>query len=96
MPPIVNELLGLVGILLRVLGFLLFGYAIGKFVLDQFKNVGWQVQVALALGFFGLAAAFTNYATPGASGAFALGGAVAFLMANMPKKKEDEESNKKK
>ena len=96
MPPIVNELLGLVGILLRVLGFLLFGYAIGKFVLDQFKNVGWQVQVALALGFFGLAAAFTNYATPGASGAFALGGAVAFLMANMPKKKEDEESDKKK
>ncbi len=96
MPPIVNELLGLVGILLRVLGFLLFGFAIGRFVLDQFKNVGWQVQVALALGFFGLAAAFTNYATPGASGAFALGGAIAFTMANMPKKKEDEESNKKK
>ena len=96
MPPIVNELLGLVGILLRVLGFLLFGFAIGRFVLDQFKNVGWQVQVALALGFFGLAAAFTNYATPGASGAFALGGAIAFTMANMPKKKEDEESDKKK
>ena len=96
MPPIVNELLGLVGILLRVLGFLLFVFAIGRFVLDQFKNVGWQVQVALALGFFGLAAAFTNYATPGASGAFALGGAIAFTMANMPKKKDDEESNKKK
>ena len=96
MPPIVSELLGLVGFLLRVLGFLLFGYAIGRFVLDQFKNVGWQVQVALALGFFGLAAAFTNYATPGASGAFALGGGVAFMMANMPKKKEDEESDKKK
>lgn len=96
MPPIVSELLGLVGFLLRVLGFLLFGYATGRFVLDQFKNVGWQVQVALALGFFGLAAAFTNYATPGASGAFALGGAVAFMMANMPKKSEGEEEDKKK
>ncbi|HQU38052.1 MAG TPA: hypothetical protein PLR65_15830 [Anaerolineales bacterium] len=96
MPPIVSELLGLVGYLLRVLGFLLFGFAIGRFVLDQFKKAGWQVQIALALGFFGLAAAFTNYATPGASGAFALGGAVAFMMANMPKKNEGEEEDKKK
>jgi hypothetical protein len=96
MPPIVSELLSIVGFLLRVLGFLLFGFAIGRFVLDQFKKAGWQVQVALVVGFFGLAAAFTNYATPGASGAFALGGAVAFMMANMPKKNEDEESDKKK
>ncbi|MCC6501442.1 MAG: hypothetical protein IT313_14335 [Anaerolineales bacterium] len=96
MPPIIAELLGLVGYLVRVLGFLLFGFAAGRFVLDQFKNAAWQVQVALALGFFGLAAALTNYATPGASGAFALGGGVALIAANMPKRGDDEESSKKK
>ena len=96
MPPIVNEILGFLGFLVRVIGFLVFGFAIGKFVLDQFKKVEWQVQIALALGFFGLAAAFTHFATPGAAGAFALGGGVALLMANMPKKGEDEESGRKK
>ncbi|MCC6298208.1 MAG: hypothetical protein IT314_02840 [Anaerolineales bacterium] len=96
MPPIVSELLGLVGYLVRVLGFLLFGFAAGKFVLDQFKNAAWQVQVALILGFFGLAVAFTNYATPGAAGAFALGGGAALFMAGMPKKADDEEPAKKK
>lgn len=96
MPPIVTEILGLVGFLLRVLGFLLFGFAVGRFVLDHFKKVEWQVQIALALGFLGLAAAFTHYATPGAAGAFALGGGVALVMAGMPKKGDEEESGKKK
>lgn len=96
MPPIIGEILGLIGFLVRVLGFLVFGFATGRFVLDQFKKVEWQVQIALALGFFGLAAAFTNFATPGAAGAFALGGGVAFVMANLPKKDEEEESGKKK
>lgn len=96
MPSILIEILGLVGFLIRVLGFLVFGFAVGRFVLDQFKNTAWQVQVALALGFFGLAAAFTYYATPGAAGAFALGGGVALVMASMPKKGGEEESGKKK
>ncbi len=96
MPPIITEILGLIGFLVRVLGFLLFGFAVGRFVLDQFKNAGWQVQVALVLGFFGLAAALTNYATPGAAGAFALGSGAALVMANMSKRGEDEETGKKK
>ena len=48
-------------------------------------------EVALALGFFALAAALTNYASPASSGAFALGGGVAFLMAGMSKKDKEEE-----
>ena len=89
MPPIVNEILGFLGFIMRFLGFLVFGFAVGRFVLDQFTKVEWQVQIALALGFFGLAVAFTNFATPGSAGAFALGGGVAFVMASMPKKSED-------
>jgi len=96
MPPIVVEILGLVGFLLRVLGFLVFGFAVGRFVLDHFTNAAWQVQIALALGFFGLAAAFTNFASPGAAGAFALGSGIAFVMAGLPKRDDEEESIKKK
>ena len=90
MPAILTDVLGLFGIIVRFAGFLVFGYAIGRFVWDNFKTSEWQVKVALALGFFALAAALTNYASPGSSGAFALGGGVAFLMAGMPKKDEGE------
>lgn len=96
MDPIINEIFGLLGFLVRVLGFLVFGFASGRFVLDQFKKVEWQVQIALVLGFFGLAVGFTHFATPGAAGAFALGGGVALVMAGMPKKSGDEESGRKK
>lgn len=91
MPVILTDVLGLFGIIVRFAGFLVFGYAIGRFVWDNFKTSEWQVKVALALGFFALAAALTNYASPGSSGAFALGGGVAFLMAGMPKKDKEEE-----
>ncbi|MEP6895249.1 MAG: hypothetical protein ABI986_06550 [Chloroflexota bacterium] len=92
MPSILIDLLGLLGIIVRFAGFLVFGYAIGRFVWDNFKTAVWQVQVALILGFFGVAIAFTDFASAGSAGAFALGGGAAFLMASMPKKenKEDE------
>ena len=96
MPPIVNEIFSFVGILVRFLGFLVFGYAVARFVWDNFKKSEWQVQIALTLGFFGLAVAFTHFATPCSAGAFALGGGTAFLMANMPKKEEGEEGSRKK
>lgn len=91
MPVILTDVLALLGFIIRLIGFLVFGYAIGRFVWDNFKTSEWQVKVALALGFFALAAALTNYASPGSSGAFALGGGVAFLMAGMPKKDKEEE-----
>ena len=96
MPPIVNEIFGFLGFLVRFLGFLVFGFAVGRFVWDNFKKSEWQVKAALILGFFGLAIAFTDFASPGSAGAFALGGGAAFLMAGMPKKEEGEEGSKKK
>ena len=91
MPVILTEILSLLGFIIRLIGFLVFGFAIGRFVWDHFKTSEWQVKVALALGFFALAAALTHYASPGSAGAFALGSGAAFLMAGMPKKDKEEE-----
>ena len=91
MPVILTEILSLLGFIIRFVGFLVFGFALGRFVWDHFKTSEWQVKVALALGFFALAAALTHYASPGSAGAFALGSGAAFLMAGMPKKDKEEE-----
>ncbi len=73
MPSILYEVSGFMGILLRALGFLVFGFAVGHFFFEIFKTSAWQVQIALALGFFGLLIALTDFATAGSAGAFALG-----------------------
>jgi len=91
MPVILTDVLGLLGFIIRLFGFLVFGFAVGRFVWDNFKTSEWQVKIALILGFFGVAIAFTDFASPGSAGAFALGGGAAFLMASMPKKENKEE-----
>lgn len=91
MPVILTEILSLLGFIIRLIGFLVFGFAIGRFVWDHFKTSEWQVKIALILGFFGVAIAFTDFASPGSAGAFALGSGAAFLMAGMPKKDKVEE-----
>jgi len=91
MDPLLNDIVGWLGLIIRFIGFLVFGLAVGRFVWDNFKTSEWQVKIALALGFFALAAALTNYASPASSGAFALGSGIAFLMAGMPKKDTEAE-----
>ena len=95
MPPIVSDIFGFLGFLLRAFGFLLFGFASGRFVLDAFQKANWQLQIALALGFFLLVLGLTKFSTPGSAGAFALGAGIAFLMSGMAKKKEDDEGMNK-
>jgi hypothetical protein len=90
MPEVVYEVFGFLGFLLRGLGFLVIGFALGRFTLEAYEKAGWQLQIALALGFFGLLIGLTHFSSPGAAGAFALGGGVALLMANTPKKDDDE------
>ncbi|MEW6028839.1 MAG: hypothetical protein ACOYZ8_18345 [Chloroflexota bacterium] len=90
MPTIVYEIFGFLGFLLRALGFLVAGFALGRFVLDAYNKAGWELQIALALGFFGLLIALTHFSSPGSAGAFALGAGAALLMAGMGKKKEEE------
>ena len=94
-----EEIIGILGNLIRFLGFLLIGYGIARFVLDSYQKASWQVQIALALGFFGLLIGLTDFASPGSAGAFALGAGFSFFRAFMPVKEEGdkkEEQEKKK
>ncbi len=86
MPPIINDTFALLGFILRFVGFFVAGYAIGRFVFDHYKISEWQVRIALVLGFFGLFVGVTAYASPGSSGAFALGSGIALLQVVMPAK----------
>lgn len=90
MPPVLTDLSSFVGFLIRFLGFLVAGLALGRFVLDQFKSVAWQVQIALALGLFGLLIALTTFSSAGSAGGFALGLGGAYFMTMMPRKTEDD------
>jgi len=96
MPPIINEILVLLGFVVRFLGFLVVGFGIARFVIDNYKAGEWQVKVALALGFFALLAALTHFSSAGSAGAFALGGGIALLMAGMKQPEGEEETEKKK
>jgi hypothetical protein len=90
MPPILTDLSSFVGFLIRFLGFLVAGLALGRFVLDQFKSVPWQVQIALVLGLFGLLIGLTTFASAGSAGGFALGLGGAYFMTMMPRKTEND------
>lgn len=90
MPQLVLDIFAFLGFLLRALGFLVFGAAAGRFVLDNFKTSEWQVKIALALGFFGLLIALTDFASAGSAGAFALGAGIAYFVNLIPKKAEDD------
>lgn len=93
---IFQEIIGILGGLIRFLGFLLIGFGIARFVLDSYQKAPWQVQIALVLGFFGLLIALTDFAGAGSAGGFALGGGVAFFISVMPKKDAGDEEEKKK
>lgn len=94
MPPLVLDIFDLIGALIRVLGFLVVGYGLAKFTLDAYKKAVWQVQIALALGFFGILVALTDFASSGGSGAYALGAGIALVMSFSSKKDEEVEEPK--
>ena len=88
------QVLGILGNLVRAIGFLVFGFGIARFTVDAYNKANWQLQIALALGFFGLLIGLTNFATPGSSGMYALGAGIALIMNLMPRKTENEEEGK--
>ncbi|HCR71267.1 MAG TPA: hypothetical protein DIW23_07485 [Anaerolineae bacterium] len=83
-----QQVLSVVGFVIRALGFIVLGFALGRFTMDAYKNAAWQVQIALAVGFFALLVGLTNYSSPGSMGTFALGAGAAILMSFMPKKED--------
>lgn len=76
---ILNDIFSIFGYLIRTAGFLLVGLGVGRFFLANYPKSNWQLQMALALGFFGLIIALTVYSSAGSAGAFALGAGIAFL-----------------
>ena len=91
MPVLLTDVIDLFGFLLRAVGFLVVGLALGRFLLDAYKKANWQLQMALALGFFGLLIALTDFASAGSAGAFALGAGISMMMANAKKDEATEE-----
>jgi uncharacterized membrane protein AbrB (regulator of aidB expression) len=85
------NILEIIGYVLRALGFLILGFAIGRFTLDSYKQAVWQVQIALVIGFFGLLVGLTDFSSPGSMGMFAIGAGLAMVMVLMAKKEEKEE-----
>lgn len=86
-----QQVLSVIGFVIRALGFALLGFGLGRFTMDAYKNAAWQVQIALAVGFFGLLVGLTNYSSPASMGMFALGAGAALLMSFSKKKDGDEE-----
>lgn len=95
MPPIVIQILELLGWLFRLLGMLAFGLGAGWFTLELFRKgqQAWQLQIAIFLGFVGLAIALAYFTSPGALGAFTLGAGGAMLTWGMRKPKEKDEED---
>ena len=85
------QVLSIIGFVIRALGFIVLGFGVGRFTMDAYQKAVWQVQIALAVGFFGLLVGFTNYASAGSMGMFAFGAGAAILLSGMAKKEEKEE-----
>jgi hypothetical protein len=94
-----REVLSTVGFVIRAIGFLLLGLGVARFMLDAYYKAVWQVQIALAVGFFLLLIGLTNYSSPASMGTFAIGAGIALMMQFMGKKeeaKEEEHAKEKK
>lgn len=91
-----QQVLSTLGYVIRAIGFLLLGFGVVRFTLDAYYKAVWQVQVALAAGFFLLLVGLTHYSSPASMGMFAIGAGAALMMKFMGKKEEAEEDAKKK
>ncbi|MBI3168162.1 MAG: hypothetical protein HYZ22_06785 [Chloroflexi bacterium] len=86
-----QQVLSVLGFIIRAIGFLLLGFGVARFTLDAYYKAVWQVQVALAAGFFLLLIGLTHYSSPASMGMFAIGAGAALMMRFMGKKEEAKE-----
>ena len=91
-----TEVLAVLGFIIRALGFAVLGFGVGRFTMDAYTKAAWQVQIALAVGFFALLVGLTRYSSPGSMGMFAVSAGVAVLMSFTPKKEVGTEESKNK
>lgn len=78
----VDQILQLLGVIFRPLGFLVFGVAAGWLVTRPFveEQKWWQLEALTLVAFFGCLVTLCIYAGPGSVGAFGLGSGVAVLL----------------
>lgn len=88
MPPILMDIFSLVGFLLRILGFLVAGWALARLVFERFRAGSWQLEAAYLLGLILLFIAVMAFTSAGSAGAFALGIGAAYFMAFVQRKTE--------
>jgi hypothetical protein len=76
-----TDYLSFLGMILRLVGLLVFGVAAGWFTLYAFRQPDhkWQLQIAVFLGFLLMMALTLRFTSPGGAGAFALGAGAALL-----------------
>jgi hypothetical protein len=86
-----QQVLSTIGFVIRAIGFIVLGFGIARFTLDAYYKAVWQVQIALAVGFFLLLVGLTHYSSPASMGMFALGSGAAFVMQFVGKKDGEEE-----
>ena len=86
-----QEIFSIFGYFISAVGFFVVGFGLGRFFLAAYPKGNWELQIALALGFFGLLIGITVFATPGSAGAFALGAGLAFFVENQKKEEEAKE-----
>jgi len=95
MPPIVFDILSILGALIRLLGMVMFGLGAGWFALEVLRKGQqvWQFQIAIFLGFCGLAVGLANFLSAGALGAFGIGVGAAMFVWGMPKLKKEKKED---
>lgn len=90
-----QEVMAFLGYLLRALGSLVFGVAVGWLTLKAFewKDGAWQLALAAFLGLLGTFVLLGRWVAGGAAlGSFGLGAGAALLIWGLAiKRKEDEE-----
>jgi hypothetical protein len=88
-------LLDILGAIVRLIGLAAFGLGAGWFTLEILRKGQqvWQLQLALFLGFCGLAIGLATFVPAGALGAFGIGAGVAMFVWGMPKVKKEKEED---
>lgn len=93
MPPVIYDVLNIVGFLIRATGMLIFGFAFSLLSVEFFKKGQqvWMLQIAIFLGFVGLVIALSTFTSPASLGSFGFGVGAGLLYFLLYKKERGEE-----
>ena len=78
----IDQVLTLLGVIFRPLGFLIFGFGAGWLATRPFleEQKWWQLEALTLIAFFGCLVTLSIYSGAGSVGAFALGAGIAVIV----------------